>query len=81
MFFTNITPERKMEILLAAKANYEELIYDSVLRIGFDPDNFDSETFDPLSELIPSGSEEILQTMDRALDGIDLINRHISSLG
>jgi hypothetical protein len=81
MFFANITSERKMEILLSAKANYEELIYDSVLRIGFDPDEFDSETFDPLSELIPNGSEEIIATINRALNGIDLINRQISFLG
>jgi hypothetical protein len=81
MLFNNINSEKKMEILLSAKTSYEELIYASILRIGFDPENFDSDTFDPLSEVIPNGSDGLIQTIQRSISAINIIEKEISYLG
>jgi hypothetical protein len=81
MIFQNISTEKKLETLNSAKVAHEEALYDSILRVGLDPDLFDPETFDKNDPTLPSNLSQILEDIERSINSIIIINREISQIG
>jgi hypothetical protein len=81
MIFENISTEKKLETLNSAKVAHEEALYDSILRVGLDPDSFDPETFDKNDPTLPTNLSQILEDIERSINSINIINREILQIG
>jgi hypothetical protein len=80
MIFNNISREKKLETLNAAKIAHEEVLYDSILRLGLDPDTFEPEVFDRNSSTLPKNVDEILDDIERSITSLEIISREIAEL-
>lgn len=80
MIFNNISAEKKLETLNAAKIAHEEILYDSILRLGLDPDLFNPDEFNPNDETLPRNTEHIIQDITRSISSLNIINREIAEL-
>ena len=80
MIFNNITREKKIEMLTDARVGHEENIYNSILKIGLDPDEFNAESFDPDDNLHPENNEVLLQGIAKSINFLNIIDREIASL-
>ena len=80
MIFNNISTEKKMEALIAAREAHEQSLYDSILRVGIDPEEFDMNTFDPDDENHPKNSEEILKGITKSISSLNIVKKEMDSL-
>lgn len=78
--FENIDKDKKLEILEAAKPLHERLLYESIVRLGIDPDGFDMDLFEGTEENYGLGNMEFCQNADKAIAALKMINREIASL-
>jgi len=80
MIFNNISAKKKLETLNAVKIANEEVLYDSILRLGLDPDTFEPEVFDRNSSTLPKNVDEILDDIERSITSLEIISREIAEL-
>lgn len=80
MIFNNISAEKKLETLNAARIAHEEVLYDSILRLGLDPDIFNPDEFNPMDENLPRNTEQIIDDITRSINSIKIIDREIRDL-
>jgi hypothetical protein len=80
MIFNNISAKKKLETLNAVKIANEEVLYDSILRLGLDPDTFEPELFDRNSFTLPKNVDEILNDIERSINSLGIIGREIAEL-
>jgi hypothetical protein len=80
MIFNNISAKKKLETLNAVKIANEEVLYDSILRLGLDPDTFEPELFDRNSSNLPKNVDEILDDIERSITSLEIISREIAEL-
>lgn len=80
MIFNNISKEKKIEILTAAREVHEQGLYDSILRIGIDPEEFNMDTFNPNDENHPKNNEEIIQSISNAIASLGIIKKEMDLL-
>jgi hypothetical protein len=78
--FNNLTKEKKIEILESAMPFHEQVLYESIIRLGLDPDEFDPDLFDGTEENFGPQNLEFCKSAQKAIDGLDLIRRQIESL-
>lgn len=79
--FENIDPAKKREILLAAKPIHETALYESLVRLGLDPESFNIETFDGSEENYGSANLEFCTNANNAIENIKMIDRELAKLG
>jgi len=78
--FENINKDKKLEILETAKPIHEVLLYESIVRLGIDPETFDMDSFEGTEENYGLGNMEFCQNADKAIAALKMINREITSL-
>ena len=71
--FNNITNEKKLEILETARALQEQVLYESLIRLGLDPSTFDIDSFDSDSSNYQPNVEEIIQDAVKAISALKII--------
>jgi len=79
--FENIDPIKKREILLAAKPIHETALYESLVRLGLDPESFDIETFEGTEENYGLANLEFCNNASSAIQNIKMIDRELAKLG
>lgn len=78
--FENIDRDKKIEILETARPLHERLLYESLVRLGIDPNGFDMDSFEGTEENYGLGNMEFCENADKAIAAIKMINREIASL-
>ena len=71
--FNNITNEKKLEMLETARDLHEQVLYESLIRLGIDPSTFSIDNFDSNSENYPPNVEEIIQDAVRSIAALTII--------
>lgn len=71
--FNNVTNEKKLEILETAMVLQEQVLYESLIRLGLDPSTFDIDSFDSDSSNYQPNVDEIIQDAARAISALKII--------
>lgn len=84
MIFNNIDKETKLEILQENLTHYEKDIYQNLIKLGIDPEEFDLNTFDRQSLDIDEQNASAVFTadlLDKDIKALNMIYKEIDSLG
>ena len=71
--FDNITNEKKLEMLETARDLHEQVLYESLIRLGIDPSTFVINNFDPSADIYPPNVEEIIQDAVRSIAALKIV--------
>jgi hypothetical protein len=80
MSFSNLNKDKKIQILNISKKSNEDMLYESLIRLGIDPVVFDLENFD--SSDLPSDTmhKEFVNNLKKSVSLLKLINSELSLL-
>lgn len=77
MSFNNLSKNKKVEILNISIKSNEHMLYEALLRLGFDPSVFDLETFDTSTLPNDNISEEFVKNIKKAISSLKFINNEL----
>jgi len=83
MLFKNVDNDTKLQILKENLSKYEEDIYGQLLRLGVDPESFDSNNYS-LEDIIKDATDihrvNEFNLLKKMIDFLNALNKEISSL-
>lgn len=84
MIFNNISKEVKMEVLQDGLSDCEKNVYQNLIKLGIDPEEFDLDSYDKDSLGIDENNSTLLHistVLEKDIETLKMINREISLLG
>lgn len=81
MSFSNLNKDKKIQILNISKKTNEDMLYESLIRLGIDPAVFDPSTFDFSTIQLNDGSQKFIENATKAISSLSFINQQLQVLG
>lgn len=79
--FENIDSTKRKEILLSAKPIHELVLYESIVRLGLDPESFNMDEFNGTEENYGLVNLEFCANANKAIESIKMIDRELAKIG
>jgi hypothetical protein len=80
MHFHNVTNEIKKTIVQEALVKYEKSVYELIIKLGLDPNTFESSSFDPEEEGHPAHTISERIELKKSLISLETLNTELEAV-